>query len=142
MGRTSPAVVNHPYFAYVIRYLTPKVRPWPNPSLPPDPRAVTAGRRARLSVLFRQEKWCSWSTEEKRALAKQNGAEIVLGYYAEDREQFVKKVLEITGGEGVHAVFDSVGKDTFDSSLAVVRRKGTMVSFGNASGPVTGFSLA
>ena len=82
------------------------------------------------------------STEEKRALAKQNGAEIVLGYYAEDREQFVKKVLEITCGEGVHAVFDSVGKDTFDSSLAVVRRKGTMVSFGNASGPVTGFSLA
>jgi NADPH2:quinone reductase len=54
----------------------------------------------------------------------------------------VKKVLEITGGEGVHVVFDSVGKDTFDSSLAVVRRKGTMVSFGNASGPVTGFSLA
>jgi len=82
------------------------------------------------------------STEEKRALAKQNGAEVVLGYYAEDREQFVKKVLEITGGEGVHAVFDSVGKDTFDSSLAVVRRKGTMVSFGNASGPVTGFALA
>ncbi|KAF3003563.1 NADPH:quinone reductase [Curvularia kusanoi] len=82
------------------------------------------------------------STEEKRELAKQNGAEIVLGYYAEDRDQFVKKVLEITGGEGVHAVFDSVGKDTFDSSLAVVRRKGTMVSFGNASGPVTGFSLA
>ena len=82
------------------------------------------------------------STEEKRALAKENGAEVVLGYYAEDRDQFVKKVLEITGGEGVHAVFDSVGKDTFDSSLAVVRRKGTMVSFGNASGPVTGFSLA
>jgi NADPH2:quinone reductase len=82
------------------------------------------------------------STEEKRALAKENGAEVVLGYYAEDREQFVKKVLEITGGEGVHAVFDSVGKDTFDSSLAVVRRKGTMVSFGNASGPVTGFALA
>ncbi|KAH7089045.1 hypothetical protein FB567DRAFT_591156 [Paraphoma chrysanthemicola] len=82
------------------------------------------------------------STEEKRALAKENGAEVVLGYYEEDRDQFVKKVLELTGGEGVHAVFDSVGKSTFDSSLAVVRRKGTMVSFGNASGPVTGFALA
>lgn len=82
------------------------------------------------------------STEEKRALAKENGAEVLLEYHEEDRDVFVKKVLEITGGEGVHAVFDSVGKDTFDSSLAVVRRKGTMVSFGNASGPVTGFSLA
>ena len=66
----------------------------------------------------------------------------MLEYHADDRDVFVKKVLEITGGEGVHAVFDSVGKDTFDSSLAVVRRKGTMVSFGNASGPVTGFALA
>jgi NADPH2:quinone reductase len=82
------------------------------------------------------------STEEKRQLAKENGAEVLLEYHEEDRDVFVKKVLEITGGEGVHAVFDSVGKVTFDSSLAVVRRKGTMVSFGNASGPVTGFSLA
>jgi len=82
------------------------------------------------------------STEEKRQLAKKNGAEVVLEYHEEDRDVFVKKVLEITGGEGVHAVFDSVGKSTFDSSLAVVRRKGTMASFGNASGPVTGFALA
>lgn len=82
------------------------------------------------------------STEAKRELAKQNGAEVVLEYFADDREVFVKKVMEITGGEGVRAVFDSVGKDTFDSSLAVVGRKGTMVSFGNASGPVTGFALA
>jgi NADPH2:quinone reductase len=81
------------------------------------------------------------STEEKRNLAKQNGAEVLLEYHEEDRDVFVKKVLEITGGEGVHAVFDSVGKSTFDSSLAVVRRKGTMCSFGNASGPVEGFAL-
>ncbi|CAN9197300.1 nad-binding protein [Alternaria burnsii] len=82
------------------------------------------------------------STEEKRNLAKQNGAEVLLEYHEEDRDVFVKKVLEVTGGEGVHAVFDSVGKSTFDSSLAVVRRKGTMCSFGNASGPVEGFALA
>lgn len=81
------------------------------------------------------------STEEKRALAKENGAEVVLEYHEENRDIFVQKVLDLTGGEGVHAVFDSVGKSTFDSSLAVVRRKGSMVSFGNASGPVTGFSL-
>jgi NADPH2:quinone reductase len=77
------------------------------------------------------------STAEKRQLAKDNGAEVVLEYHEDDRDVFVKKVLEITGGEGVH-----VGKSTFDSSLAVVRRKGSMVSFGNASGPVTGFALA
>lgn len=82
------------------------------------------------------------STAEKRELARRNGAEVLLEYHEEDREKFVKKVLEVTGGEGVHAVFDSVGKATFDSCLAVVRRKGTMVSFGNASGPVTGFALA
>ncbi|KAL6710423.1 NADPH:quinone reductase [Coniothyrium glycines] len=82
------------------------------------------------------------STEEKRQLAKENGAEVLLEYYADDRKVFIDKVLETTGGEGVHGVFDSVGKDTFDSSLAVVRRKGTMVSFGNASGPVEGFALA
>ncbi|KAF2708906.1 NAD(P)-binding protein [Pleomassaria siparia CBS 279.74] len=81
------------------------------------------------------------STEEKRQLAKENGAQVLLEYHADDKQEFVKKVLEVTGGEGVAAVFDSVGKDTFDSSLAVVKRKGTMVSFGNASGPVTGFAL-
>lgn len=82
------------------------------------------------------------STPEKRELAKQNGAEVLLEYHEEDRDTFVKKVIDATGGEGVHAVFDSVGKSTFDSSLSVVRRKGTLVSFGNASGPVEGFALA
>lgn len=82
------------------------------------------------------------STEEKRALAKENGAEVLLEYHEEDRDVFVKKILEITGGEGVHAVFDSVGKSTFDSCLAVVRRKGSMISYGNASGPVTGLALS
>jgi NADPH2:quinone reductase len=77
------------------------------------------------------------STEEKRALAKENGAEFLLAY-----EDVPKKVMEITNGEGVHAVFDSVGKSTFDGSLSTVRRKGTMVSFGNASGSVEGFALA
>jgi NADPH2:quinone reductase len=81
------------------------------------------------------------STAEKRELARQNGAEVLVEYHEEDREKFVKEILDITGGEGVHVVFDSVGKATFDSCLAVVRRKGSMVSFGNASGPVTGFAL-
>ncbi|KAF2273590.1 NAD(P)-binding protein [Westerdykella ornata] len=81
------------------------------------------------------------STEEKRQLAKANGAEVTVEYHEEDRDKFVKEVLEITGGEGVHVVFDSVGKATFDAVLATVRRKGSLVSFGNASGAVTGFAL-
>jgi NADPH2:quinone reductase len=82
------------------------------------------------------------STEEKRALAKENGAEVTLEYHEEDRDKFVEKVLTITGGEGVKAVFDSVGKATFDASLQCVARKGSLVSFGNASGAVEGFALA
>ncbi|KAF1964592.1 NAD(P)-binding protein [Bimuria novae-zelandiae CBS 107.79] len=81
------------------------------------------------------------SSPEKRELAKQNGAEVVVEYHEENREKFTKEVVDITGGEGVAVVFDSVGKETFDSCLATVKRKGSMVSFGNASGPVTGFAL-
>lgn len=82
------------------------------------------------------------STEEKRNLAKENGADVAIGYHEEDREQFVKEILDITGGEGVAAAFDSVGKATFDSVLKVIARKGTLASYGNASGAVTDFALS
>jgi NADPH2:quinone reductase len=83
----------------------------------------------------------SASSEEKRALAKEYGAEVTLGYYEDNRDKFSEEVLKITNGEGVAAVFDSVGKATFDSVLKTVKRKGSLVSFGNASGAVTDFSL-
>lgn len=70
---------------------------------------------------------------EKTALVKANGADVVIDYRAED---WVKKTLEATGGEGVRVVYDSVGKDTWDGSLKTLKRKGTIVSFGNASGMV------
>ncbi|KAF2083377.1 NAD(P)-binding protein [Saccharata proteae CBS 121410] len=73
------------------------------------------------------------STEEKMALARKNGAEVLINYSKED---VVAKVKEVTGGNGVVAVFDGVGKATFDSSMDCLARKGTMVSFGNASGAV------
>ncbi|TFY77519.1 hypothetical protein EWM64_g6493 [Hericium alpestre] len=73
------------------------------------------------------------STPQKAELAKQHGADHVILY---KQENTVQRVLEITGGEGVHAIFDGVGKDTFDSDFEMIRRKGTLVSFGNASGPV------
>lgn len=69
------------------------------------------------------------STAEKLELAKTNGADVGVNYKDED---VTKRVLEITNGEGVRAVFDSVGKDMFESDLEVVARKGTIVSFGNA----------
>ena len=76
---------------------------------------------------------------EKCQLALANGAVVAINYRAED---FAKRVHEITGGEGVKVVYDSVGKDTWEGSLQCLRRFGLMVSFGNASGPVAPFSPA
>jgi len=70
-------------------------------------------------------------TDEKCALAKAHGAAHVINYNTHD---FVKEVKEITGGKGVDAVLDSVGKATWDGSLNCLRPMGTMVTFGNASG--------
>lgn len=73
------------------------------------------------------------STEAKAELARANGCHHVI---ISGKGDVVARVREITGGEGVHVVYDSVGKDTWDASLACLRRRGMMVSFGNASGPV------
>ncbi|NND55115.1 MAG: quinone oxidoreductase [Gammaproteobacteria bacterium] len=78
------------------------------------------------------------STQEKAALAKKFGATAVV---MADAPDFVNDVRELTGGEGVAAAYDSVGKDTFIQSLDCIRPHGTMVSFGNASGPVEPFSV-
>ncbi|CCL98150.1 uncharacterized protein FIBRA_00144 [Fibroporia radiculosa] len=72
------------------------------------------------------------STPEKAELAKQHGADHVILYPVENT---VDRVLEITNGEGVHVVYDGVGKDTFDNDFKLLRRKGTLVAVGNASGP-------
>lgn len=79
------------------------------------------------------------STPEKCEQAKKNGAEFVINYTEE--KDLEGKILELTGGEGCHAIFDGVGKSTFELDLQVVRRKGTLVSFGNASGAVPPVTL-
>jgi len=76
------------------------------------------------------------STPEKAELAKKNGADHVIIYKTENT---VKRVLEITNGEGVDAIFDGVGKDTFDANFDMIKRKGTLISVGNASGAVPPF---
>lgn len=78
------------------------------------------------------------STKEKAELAKAHGADHVIIYREENT---VQRVLEITNGEGVHGIFDGVGKDTFDDDFKMIRRKGTIVTLGNASGAVPPFSL-
>jgi len=70
-------------------------------------------------------------SEEKMAIAKKNGCNEVINY---NKENFAKKVMEITNGEGVPVVYDGVGKSTFEKSLECLRTRGMMVSFGNASG--------
>ncbi|KAL2113484.1 hypothetical protein VUR80DRAFT_3884 [Thermomyces stellatus] len=73
------------------------------------------------------------STKEKLEIAKNHGADYVLNSKEDD---IPARVKEITGGHGVDVVFDGVGKATFDSDLEIVARKGTVIVFGNASGPV------
>lgn len=80
------------------------------------------------------------STEAKIAQAKAAGAEVMLNY-SQAGFDLVGAVMEATGGQGVDAVFDGVGKDTFEDDLKIVRRKGTVVSFGNASGTVPPFAI-
>ncbi|KAF9096630.1 NADPH:quinone reductase [Mortierella sp. AD031] len=75
------------------------------------------------------------STDAKAQLAKANGADYVIDY-SNGYDELVAKVNELTGNKGVHVVLDGVGAATFDVSLKVVRRLGTVVSFGNASGAV------
>ena len=78
------------------------------------------------------------STEEKAALVREAGADEVILY---TREDFAAKVKKLASGPGMHAVYDSVGKTTFDKSLEVLRPRGTMVLFGGSSGAVAPFDL-
>ena len=75
-------------------------------------------------------------SEEKAALARDHGCHHTINYRSED---FVARVREITGGNGVPVVYDSVGKDTFEGSLDCLAPLGTLVSFGNSSGKVPPF---
>jgi NADPH2:quinone reductase len=70
-------------------------------------------------------------TEAKAEAARAHGCDHTIIY---TREDFAPRVREITNGEGVHAVYDSIGKDTFEGSLACLRPLGLMAQFGEASG--------
>ena len=72
-------------------------------------------------------------SEEKVSIAKKNGCDLVINY---SKENFVEKVKNFTKGIGVPVVYDGVGAKTFEDSIACLKNAGTMVSFGNSSGPV------
>ena len=73
-------------------------------------------------------------TDEKIDKAKNYGYDHIINY---NKENFPEKVLEITSGKGVSVVYDGVGKSTFEDSLKCLATRGMMVSFGNASGPLS-----
>jgi len=72
-------------------------------------------------------------SEEKVSIAKKNGCDLVINY---SKENFVDKVKNFTKGKGVPVVYDGVGEKTFEESIACLQNTGTMISFGNSSGPV------
>ncbi|HUP00918.1 MAG TPA: quinone oxidoreductase, partial [Gemmatimonadota bacterium] len=78
------------------------------------------------------------STEEKAALASEAGADHVILYTEKD---FAAEVERLTGGRGVAVVYDSVGRDTFEGSLACLARRGMLVLFGQSSGAVPPLDL-
>jgi len=77
-------------------------------------------------------------SDDKIAIAKAHGCDHVINYRTENT---VERVKEITSGKKVPVVYDGVGKDTFMTSLDCLAPRGLLVSFGNASGPVTGVDL-
>ncbi|MCP3803557.1 quinone oxidoreductase [Allokutzneria sp. A3M-2-11 16] len=76
------------------------------------------------------------STEDKEKLAREAGADEIIRYTEQD---VAERVRELTDGVGVHVVYDGVGKDTFDASLASLRPRGLLALYGAASGAVPAF---
>jgi NADPH2:quinone reductase len=74
------------------------------------------------------------STDAKAALARSAGADETILY---NKTDFVEAVRNFTGGRGVHVVYDSVGKTTYEGSLNALRPLGMLVLFGQSSGPVS-----
>jgi NADPH:quinone reductase len=77
------------------------------------------------------------SNDAKGEVARAHGCDHIIDY---SRENVAKRVRELTNGVGVDAVFDSVGKDTFEASLDSLKRRGLMVCVGTASGPIPPFN--
>ena len=78
-------------------------------------------------------------SNEKLSIAKSYGCDHTLTY---DQKDFKEKIMELTNGEGVDKVFDSVGKDTFENSLRSIKVCGHLINFGQSSGPIDPISMS
>ena len=114
------------------------------PLKPGDTCLVHAGAGGTGLMLVQMAKmagayvYTTVSTEEKAAVAKEAGADEAILYTKVDFEQEIKKA---TNGRGVDAVYDAVGKTTFEQSCRSVARRGCMVLYGSSSGPVENLTL-
>ena len=77
-------------------------------------------------------------SDEKIEIAKKSGYDHIINY---SKDNFATKVKELTDGKGVPVVYDGVGKNTLEGSLECLKIKGMMVSFGNASGPLSDINV-
>lgn len=91
---------------------------------------------AQMAHALRARVFTTVSTEEKAALSRQAGADVVINYREQDFAVEIRKQ-----SAGLHAVYDSVGRTTFEQSLSVLRPRGMMVLFGGSSGAVPPFDL-
>ncbi len=114
-------------------------------SLGPDHRVLIHAAAGGVGLLFVQMAkmrgatvYGTAGTPEKADLARGAGADEVILY---DREDFAERIQSLTDGEGLDAVYDSVGQATFDKSLECLRARGTLVTFGQSSGPVPPFEI-
>ncbi|ORZ36168.1 NADPH:quinone reductase [Catenaria anguillulae PL171] len=98
----------------------------------------TGGLLVQLAKLRGATVLATTSSDAKAAEAKRLGADHVIRY---DKEGIAERVRELTNGKGVQAVFDGVGKATFEASLASLARRGFLLTFGNASGKVPELDL-
>jgi NADPH:quinone reductase len=96
-----------------------------------------AGGTGRLLIQLLKNKgarvFTTVSTDEKAKIAREAGADEIILYTQTD---FVQAVKDLTKGKGVHVVYDSVGKSTYEGSMSVLRPLGTLALFGQSSGPV------
>jgi NADPH:quinone reductase len=109
-----------------------------------DPVLVHAGAGGTGLLLIQMAKslgatvFTTVSTEDKALLARQAGADEVILY---TKSAFALEVKELTKGQGLATVYDSIGKTTFEQSLACLRPRGTLVIYGSASGDIPPFDL-
>ncbi|MBI4083418.1 MAG: quinone oxidoreductase [Candidatus Lambdaproteobacteria bacterium] len=114
------------------------------PLEPGDVCLVQAGAGGTGQLVIQMAKLCgatvfaTVSTDEKAALAREAGADHVILY---TREDIPKEVGRLLGNRGLDVVYDSVGRSTFEQSLAALRRRGMLALYGQSSGPVPPFDL-